>query len=66
MYQQTSPGITGLNAGNMGFRLRNAAEMYGRNGINVLMVDYRGYGEYFVNVTPTFIVCIRFKHRSPK
>lgn len=34
------------NAGNMGFRLRNAAEMYGRAGINVLMVDYRGFGEY--------------------
>lgn len=32
------------NAGNMGFRLRNAAEMYARSKINVLMMDYRGYG----------------------
>lgn len=32
------------NAGNMGFRLPNAAEMYARVGVNVLMMDYRGYG----------------------
>ena len=32
------------NAGNMGFRLQNAAEMYGYVGINVLMMDYRGFG----------------------
>jgi fermentation-respiration switch protein FrsA (DUF1100 family) len=32
------------NAGNMGFRLKNAAEMYARAKINVLMMDYRGYG----------------------
>ena len=32
------------NAGNMGFRLKNAAMMYAACGINVLMVDYRGYG----------------------
>lgn len=32
------------NAANMGFRLQNAAEMYAQVGINVLMVDYRGYG----------------------
>jgi len=32
------------NAGNMGFRLQNAAEMYARVGINILMMDYRGYG----------------------
>ncbi len=32
------------NAGNMGFRLKNAAEMYARVGINIMMVDYRGYG----------------------
>lgn len=32
------------NAGNMGYRLRNAAEMYARVGINILMMDYRGYG----------------------
>lgn len=31
------------NAGNMGFRLTNAVEMF-RNSMNVLMVDYRGYG----------------------
>ncbi len=33
------------NAGNMGFRLKNAAKMFARAGINVLMMDYRGYGE---------------------
>lgn len=32
------------NAGNMGFRLPNAAQMYAKAGINVVMVDYRGYG----------------------
>ena len=32
------------NAGNMGFRLSNAASMYAKIGINVLMMDYRGYG----------------------
>ena len=32
------------NAGNMGFRLKNAAEMYALVGINILMMDYRGYG----------------------
>lgn len=32
------------NAGNMGFRLKNAAMMYARSKLNVLMMDYRGYG----------------------
>lgn len=32
------------NAGNMGFRLNNAAEMFAIVGINILMMDYRGYG----------------------
>jgi len=32
------------NAGNMGMRLKNAALMYSICGINVLMMDYRGYG----------------------
>lgn len=32
------------NAGNMGFRLQNAAKMFAAVGINVLMMDYRGYG----------------------
>lgn len=32
------------NAGNMGFRLPNAAKMFHYAKINVLMVDYRGYG----------------------
>lgn len=32
------------NAGNMGFRLKNAADMYASCKINVLMMDYRGYG----------------------
>lgn len=33
------------NAGNMGFRLKNAAEMYALSKVNVLMMDYRGYGK---------------------
>lgn len=32
------------NAGNMGFRLKNAALMYAKSDINILMMDYRGYG----------------------
>ncbi|KAJ1431670.1 Alpha/Beta hydrolase protein [Ochromonadaceae sp. CCMP2298] len=32
------------NAGNMGFRLKNAALMFAKSEINVLMMDYRGYG----------------------
>jgi hypothetical protein len=32
------------NAGNMGFRLKNAAHMYAFSNLNVLMMDYRGYG----------------------
>jgi abhydrolase domain-containing protein 13 len=35
------------NAGNMGFRLKNAARMFAVAKVNVLMVDYRGYGEFF-------------------
>lgn len=33
------------NAGNMGFRLENSSKMYARTGINVLAMDYRGYGK---------------------
>lgn len=33
------------NAGNMGFRLKNAASMYAVAKVNILMVDYRGYGK---------------------
>eukprot|EP01038_Epipyxis_sp_PR26KG_P012548 gene12548-16827_t len=32
------------NAGNMGFRLMNAVEMFVKVKINILMMDYRGYG----------------------
>jgi fermentation-respiration switch protein FrsA (DUF1100 family) len=32
------------NAGNMGFRLKNAAEMFFKLDINILMMDYRGFG----------------------
>lgn len=32
------------NAGNMGFRLPNAIKMFLRSRINVVMMDYRGYG----------------------
>lgn len=33
------------NAGNMGFRLENSCKMYARTGINVLAMDYRGFGK---------------------
>jgi hypothetical protein len=33
------------NAANMGFRLQNAADMYGISKLNILMMDYRGYGK---------------------
>lgn len=32
------------NAANMGYRLPNAVKMFGLIGINILMMDYRGYG----------------------
>ena len=32
------------NAGNIGFRLPNARDMYLRCGCHILMLDYRGYG----------------------
>lgn len=38
------------NAGNMGFRLQNAVQMYSETGINILMMDYRGYGLYFSTI----------------
>jgi cephalosporin-C deacetylase-like acetyl esterase len=34
------------NAGNMGFLLKNAALMFAHSKINVLLMDYRGYGEW--------------------
>lgn len=33
------------NAGNMGFLLKNAALMFAHAKINILLMDYRGYGE---------------------
>ena len=36
------------NAGNMGYRLPNAAKFYSDVGVNVLMMDYRGYGVFFM------------------
>jgi dipeptidyl aminopeptidase/acylaminoacyl peptidase len=49
LLSQPLPGAPTLiyfhgNAGNMGFRLKNAAHMYANVGVNVLMMDYRGYG----------------------
>ncbi|KDO27848.1 hypothetical protein SPRG_07121 [Saprolegnia parasitica CBS 223.65] len=32
------------NAGNIGFRLPNAVQMYKQLGCNILLVDYRGFG----------------------
>jgi cephalosporin-C deacetylase-like acetyl esterase len=34
------------NAGNMGFRLKNAVEMFVRTKMNIVMMDYRGYGNF--------------------
>jgi fermentation-respiration switch protein FrsA (DUF1100 family) len=31
--------------GNMGFRLPNAVKMYARSKLNIVMMDYRGYGQ---------------------
>lgn len=49
MYQLDSNSAPTLiyfhgNAGNMGLRLPNAVDMYNKCGINVVMMDYRGYG----------------------
>lgn len=33
------------NAGNMGFLLKNAALMFAHAKINILLMDYRGYGK---------------------
>lgn len=33
------------NAGNMGFRLKNAVDMFNKVKMNILMMDYRGYGQ---------------------
>ncbi len=33
------------NAGNIGLRLPNAAQMYNKLGCNIFMVEYRGYGD---------------------
>eukprot|EP01033_Poteriospumella_lacustris_P000508 gene508-341_t len=33
------------NAANMGFRLQNAADMYAISKLNILMMDYRGFGK---------------------
>jgi fermentation-respiration switch protein FrsA (DUF1100 family) len=82
MYQQeTSAEVPTLlyfhgNAGNMGFRLQNAAAMYCRAGINVLMMDYRGYGkstgtptEWGLNLDAEAVLLHAVKHprltRSP-
>ena len=39
------------NAGNMGFLLKNAALMFAHSKINILLMDYRGYGKktYFIS-----------------
>lgn len=34
------------NAGNMGFLLKNAALMFAHSKINILLMDYRGYGKH--------------------
>jgi fermentation-respiration switch protein FrsA (DUF1100 family) len=44
---QNSPTVVYFhgNAGNIGHRLPNAMEMVAKLGVNVLLVDYRGYGK---------------------
>jgi len=36
------------NAGNMGFLLKNAALMFALAKINILLMDYRGYGTILI------------------
>jgi hypothetical protein len=55
MLQNNSENVPTLiyfhgNAGNMGFRLKNAAEMYAKVKMNILMMDYRGFGNCVNNV----------------
>eukprot|EP00587_Corethron_hystrix_P004767 CAMPEP_0113320826 /NCGR_PEP_ID=MMETSP0010_2-20120614/14517_1 /TAXON_ID=216773 ORGANISM="Corethron hystrix, Strain 308" /NCGR_SAMPLE_ID=MMETSP0010_2 /ASSEMBLY_ACC=CAM_ASM_000155 /LENGTH=386 /DNA_ID=CAMNT_0000178761 /DNA_START=87 /DNA_END=1244 /DNA_ORIENTATION=- /assembly_acc=CAM_ASM_000155 len=38
------------NAGNIGMRLPNAADMVHKLNVNVLLVEYRGFGESFDNI----------------
>lgn len=50
LLQQDSANVPTLiyfhgNACNMGLRLPKAAQLYAKVGINILMVDYRGYGK---------------------
>jgi abhydrolase domain-containing protein 13 len=45
------------NAGNMGFLLKNAALMFARANINVLLMDYRGYGKILVALR-CFLFCL--------
>jgi dipeptidyl aminopeptidase/acylaminoacyl peptidase len=40
------------NAGNMGFRMKNAVDMYSKVKINILMMDYRGYGKRYRSSLP--------------
>ncbi len=59
------------NAGNMGFRLKNAAEMYHRVGANILMMDYRGYGNSTGKPTEAGLnidaeVVLKYASRHPK
>jgi hypothetical protein len=49
----------------MGYRLPNAAKMYGLSDLNILMMDYRGFGETLINTylpayLPTYLSCMIF------
>lgn len=57
------------NAGNMGFRLPNMTEMFKKCGVNVLSMDYRGYGsstgtpsEKGINLDANAVIEFALKH----
>ncbi len=45
------------NAGNMGFLLKNAALMFAIAKINILLMDYRGYGKFPYPCIISFAYC---------
>ena len=46
------------NAGNIGHRLHNAQALYQHSGVNILLVEYRGYGKSEESLVSIMYVCI--------
>ena len=49
------------NAGNIGHRLHNAQALYQHCGVNIFLVEYRGYGRSegsLVSVVYVYILCM--------